>query len=336
MWPSIPTAPKGGRYRAPACSPRPVPGLPEQTAWILDRRASAHRANVAKAGPGASGATEPAAVTENAPEAPEREGSDRPTQEKRPYGQCSPPGCWLSWPSSCSRRWRRPCWPRRIPTWRRRAARETSRTAGGRRRVVDRAVLHVRAASTVHWNRPGCGSAGAGERSRPRPDDSRHARPRSGPGLTRRTGRHGTLRRPLGGAAHPGRRGRRTAVRGRAGHRASRRDRGGTLLSRFHADAPARALVGALGGDCHKRLFRHHASRVAPRPLGLHPGAVLGFITERAGSALPAIACHVVNNMLFTLATALGGTILAVLPNVVLLVASGPSSWPVWSGCGAR
>lgn len=50
-------------------------------------------------------------------------------------------------------------------------------------------------------------------------------------------------------------------------------------------------------------------------------GLYLGFITELAGSALPAIACHVVNNMLFTLSTALGGTVLAFWPNLVLLVA---------------
>jgi membrane protease YdiL (CAAX protease family) len=51
-------------------------------------------------------------------------------------------------------------------------------------------------------------------------------------------------------------------------------------------------------------------------------GLYLGFITELAGSALPAVASHVVNNALFTLATALGGTVLAFWPNVALLVGS--------------
>ena len=50
-------------------------------------------------------------------------------------------------------------------------------------------------------------------------------------------------------------------------------------------------------------------------------GLYLGFITERAGSALPAVASHVVNNVLFTLITALGGTVLAFWPNAVLFMA---------------
>jgi membrane protease YdiL (CAAX protease family) len=47
----------------------------------------------------------------------------------------------------------------------------------------------------------------------------------------------------------------------------------------------------------------------------------LGFITELSGSALPAVAAHVVNNVLFTLLTALGGTVATVGPNLALLVA---------------
>jgi membrane protease YdiL (CAAX protease family) len=58
-------------------------------------------------------------------------------------------------------------------------------------------------------------------------------------------------------------------------------------------------------------------------------GLYLGFITELAGSALPAVASHVVNNMLFTLVTALGGTVLAFWPNVVLLVIGAA----VFAGC---
>jgi len=45
----------------------------------------------------------------------------------------------------------------------------------------------------------------------------------------------------------------------------------------------------------------------------------LGFITELSGSVLPAVAAHVVNNTLFTLLTALGGTVSAVGPNLALL-----------------
>ena len=38
-------------------------------------------------------------------------------------------------------------------------------------------------------------------------------------------------------------------------------------------------------------------------------GLYLGWITELAGSALPAVACHVINNAVFTLLTALWGAI---------------------------
>jgi len=38
-------------------------------------------------------------------------------------------------------------------------------------------------------------------------------------------------------------------------------------------------------------------------------GAYLGFVAERTGSTLPAIVCHVVNNVVYTLQTALGGTL---------------------------
>ena len=41
--------------------------------------------------------------------------------------------------------------------------------------------------------------------------------------------------------------------------------------------------------------------------LALVLGAWLGFVTEQAGSALPAVAAHVINNMLFTVLTATFG-----------------------------
>ena len=52
-------------------------------------------------------------------------------------------------------------------------------------------------------------------------------------------------------------------------------------------------------------------------------GLYLGWITEVAGSALPAVACHVINNALFTLLSALVGTIGGTWANAVLLAASG-------------
>jgi membrane protease YdiL (CAAX protease family) len=38
-------------------------------------------------------------------------------------------------------------------------------------------------------------------------------------------------------------------------------------------------------------------------------GAYLGLLTERTGSALPAIVCHIANNSVFTVATAAAGTV---------------------------
>ena len=52
-------------------------------------------------------------------------------------------------------------------------------------------------------------------------------------------------------------------------------------------------------------------------------GLYLGWITELSGSALPAIACHVINNALFTLLTALFGAVEGAGANAALLAASG-------------
>ena len=52
-------------------------------------------------------------------------------------------------------------------------------------------------------------------------------------------------------------------------------------------------------------------------------GLYLGWITEIAGSALPAIACHVINNALFTVLTALVGTVAGAGPNAALLAGCG-------------
>jgi membrane protease YdiL (CAAX protease family) len=48
-------------------------------------------------------------------------------------------------------------------------------------------------------------------------------------------------------------------------------------------------------------------------------GLWLGFVTEQAGSALPAVAAHVINNALFTLVTALVGNVEGRTINVALL-----------------
>lgn len=52
--------------------------------------------------------------------------------------------------------------------------------------------------------------------------------------------------------------------------------------------------------------------------LALILGLWLGFVTERLGSALPAVAAHVINNTVFTVLTATLGSITAFGPNVGL------------------
>jgi len=60
-------------------------------------------------------------------------------------------------------------------------------------------------------------------------------------------------------------------------------------------------------------------------------GLYLGWITERSDSALPAVVCHVINNALFTLLTALVGTIDDVGVNAALAAGCGL----VFVGCTA-
>lgn len=51
-------------------------------------------------------------------------------------------------------------------------------------------------------------------------------------------------------------------------------------------------------------------------------GLYLGYLTELSGSALPAAACHVVNNVLFTLVAATTQPLVAFWPNVGIAAAS--------------
>ena len=50
-------------------------------------------------------------------------------------------------------------------------------------------------------------------------------------------------------------------------------------------------------------------------------GLYLGFVVERTGSTLPAIVCHVVNNVVYTLQTALGATLVDRSTNAVVAAA---------------
>jgi membrane protease YdiL (CAAX protease family) len=66
---------------------------------------------------------------------------------------------------------------------------------------------------------------------------------------------------------------------------------------------PAAAVIVA--GACFAILHSDLLHGVLAFALGLY----LGWITELAGSTLPAMVCHVINNSLFTILTALWGTL---------------------------
>lgn len=105
-------------------------------------------------------------------------------------------------------------------------------------------------------------------------------------------------------------------------------------------------VIGVLAGSAEEIFFRGYmqtrlGQRLTPLPavlvtsvafgllhlewihaaLAFALGLYLGWITELAGSALPAISCHVLNNALFTLVTAVLGTVEAPGLNAVLLAA---------------
>lgn len=81
--------------------------------------------------------------------------------------------------------------------------------------------------------------------------------------------------------------------------------------------SPGLAVIAA--SACFGILHLEWLHAVLAFALGLY----LGWITELAGSALPAVACHVINNAMFTMLTALWGTV----------EAAGPNAW-LAAGCG--
>ena len=79
---------------------------------------------------------------------------------------------------------------------------------------------------------------------------------------------------------------------------------------------PAPAVIATSAGFALLHMEWIHAAMAFV--LGLY----LGALTERTGSALPAIACHVVNNAVFTVTTALAGSVDDRRTNVVLLLSA--------------
>jgi len=58
-------------------------------------------------------------------------------------------------------------------------------------------------------------------------------------------------------------------------------------------------------------------------------GLYLGYLVEATGSALPAITCHIANNVLYTLQTALGITLSGRRANLIAV----PIAAAVFVGC---
>jgi membrane protease YdiL (CAAX protease family) len=84
---------------------------------------------------------------------------------------------------------------------------------------------------------------------------------------------------------------------------------------REHWSAPASVLA------CSTAFAVLHVDASAVHMvLALALGAYLGYVAELSGSTLPAIVCHVANNVVFTLQTALGFAVLARETNVAAVV----------------
>src|SRR5206468_292632 len=85
-----------------------------------------------------------------------------------------------------------------------------------------------------------------------------------------------------------------------------------TLLAILQPATPA--ALRLLPGWESRRALVHMA-------LAFAMGLYLGFVVERTGSVLPAIVCHVVNNVVYTLQTAFGGTLQDRRTNAVVAAA---------------
>lgn len=98
----------------------------------------------------------------------------------------------------------------------------------------------------------------------------------------------------------------------------------GYMQTRLGARLPPSAAI-VVASTCFGVLHLEGIHAVLAFVLGLY----LGWITELAGSALPAVACHVINNALFTMLTALWGALEGFGLNVGLAIGAGL----VFAGC---
>jgi len=85
-----------------------------------------------------------------------------------------------------------------------------------------------------------------------------------------------------------------------------------TRLAEAWGAARAVVVAAACFGVLHVDVSGVHMA------LAFAMGVYLGWVVERTGSVLPAIVCHIVNNVVFTLQTAFGGTVQDRATNAVL------------------
>jgi hypothetical protein len=88
-----------------------------------------------------------------------------------------------------------------------------------------------------------------------------------------------------------------------------------TRLAEAWGAARAVVVTAACFGVLHIDVSGVHMA------LAFAMGLYLGFVVERTGSVLPAIVCHVVNNVAYTLQTAFGGTVRDRATNAVIAAA---------------
>ena len=88
-----------------------------------------------------------------------------------------------------------------------------------------------------------------------------------------------------------------------------------TRLAEAWGPVPAVLVSAACFGVLHVDVSGVHMA------LAFAMGLYLGFLVEHTGSVLPAVVCHVVNNVVFTLQTALGGTVQTWQTNAVVAAA---------------
>jgi membrane protease YdiL (CAAX protease family) len=103
----------------------------------------------------------------------------------------------------------------------------------------------------------------------------------------------------------------------------------GYMQSRLREHWPPGAAVLATSLSFAALHFDVVAISAVHMVLALALGLYLGFVAEATGSALPCIVCHIVNNVIYTLHTALGINIVGRRANAIAVAAG----FAIFAGC---